>query len=316
MKFAHRLITLLLLLAFFLVPTGSASAKGLAKIVTGDKYTLKSGETLNEDLVVMGGIATIEEGAVVTGDVLLLGGVLNVNGKVDGDLNVIGGVASLGEKSSVGGDLSTLGGTVQRADGATIKGKINESITPTHPFSPAPEVPAIPSIISSPLEGFFKVVVWPALLAMLAMLLTLFMMPQIERINRALTGQWLVSGAVGLGIAVAFPLAVVLMAVTLVLIPVIPVAALALAAAWLLGMTALGFEIGERFTAAIHQEWAPVLKVGLGTFLLLVVLNGIELGIPCGGWLFSVLVGLVGVGASALTFFGTRLYPPIAQPVE
>lgn len=316
MKFTHKIITLLLLAGLLMLPTGSALASGLAKIVPGDTYTLESGETLEDDLIVMGGIATIEAGAVVKGDVLLLGGVLNVYGEIDGSLSVIGGVASLGEEAVVTGDLATLGGNVQRAESADIRGEISESVTPSHPFSPPPRFPAVPSIITSPLEGFFKVVVWPALLAMLAMLLSLFMMPQIERINRALIGQWLVSGAVGMGVSVALPLAFVLMAVTLVLIPVIPVAALAVAAAWLLGMTALGYEIGERFAVAIHQDWAPVLKVGLGTFLLLVLVNGIELGMPCGGLMLSILVGMVAIGASALTLFGSRIYPPVVQPAE
>jgi hypothetical protein len=78
-----------------------------------------------------------------------------------------------------------------------------------------------------------------------------------------------------------------------------------LALAWFFGIVAMGFEVGQRFTKAINQEWSPVLTIGFGTFLL--VLAGGVIGlVPCLGGILLFLIGLVGVGASVMTVFGTR----------
>jgi hypothetical protein len=86
--------------------------------------------------------------------------------------------------------------------------------------------------------------------------------------------------------------------------------ALLIPLAWLFGIVALGQEVGERFTKAINQIWAPVLSTGFGTFLLLLVGGFIGL-IPCIGWLLPFLVGLVAVGGVVTTWFGTRTAPGI-----
>jgi hypothetical protein len=105
------------------------------------------------------------------------------------------------------------------------------------------------------------------------------------------------------------------MIVTLILIPVavlvVFVGALALVLAWLFGIIALGNEVGERFTQSINQTWAPVFTAGFGTFLLMLVGGAIG-EIPCIGWLFVALVGLVGIGAAVLTRFGTRPFQTVA----
>jgi hypothetical protein len=86
---------------------------------------------------------------------------------------------------------------------------------------------------------------------------------------------------------------------------------------------ALGQEVGERFTKAINQEWSPVLTIGFGTFLL--VLAGGVIGlIPCLGGIALFLLGVIGIGASVMTLFGTRplqipsltVYTPPTPPSE
>ena len=67
-------------------------------------------------------------------------------------------------------------------------------------------------------------------------------------------------------------------------------------------------ELGERFTRAIDQDWPPVLSAGFGTFLGMLIVGGIGI-IPCLGGLVQLLVALVGIGAVALTVFGSRPYP-------
>jgi hypothetical protein len=116
-----------------------------------------------------------------------------------------------------------------------------------------------------------------------------------------------------------FPLLLVFMAVTIILILGIPFAVLALVLAWLFGIVSLGMEVGERFTRAIGQNWSPVLTTGFGTFLLVLVVQGVGLA-PCVGWLAPFLVGATGVGAVLLAFFSRadplKMSAPAAAPDE
>jgi hypothetical protein len=140
------------------------------------------------------------------------------------------------------------------------------------------------------------------------MLLSLFLQPQLDRTANTITRQPFVAGGYGLLVFVALPVALIIMIVTIILIPVAAIAVMLVPLAWLFGVIALGQEVGERFTKAINQVWAPVLSTGFGTFLLMLVLGFMEI-IPCVGWLPSALVTLVSVGAAVMTWFGTRNPP-------
>jgi len=185
-----------------------------------------------------------------------------------------------------------------------------------------PNVPAVPNVpkVNVNFNPFWEVanVFLRALgVALIGMLLTLFLQPQLERVADAVTHQPLMAGSFGLLAVVVTPLAMLIMIVTLILIPVAIVVALIVPLAWLFGIIALGQEVGERFTKAINQIWAPVLSTGFGTFLLLLVGGFVGL-IPCVGWLVVFLIGLMAVGGVAITWFGTRSAPRIItpQPVE
>jgi hypothetical protein len=53
-----------------------------------------------------------------------------------------------------------------------------------------------------------------------------------------------------------------------------------------------------------------VLTTGFGTFLLVLVVQGIGL-VPCIGWLVSFLVGVTGIGAVVMAILDSRRKPPI-----
>ena len=44
------------------------------KVIFGGTYTLKSGQILNESLVIIGGVVVLEEGSIVIGDVVVIAG--------------------------------------------------------------------------------------------------------------------------------------------------------------------------------------------------------------------------------------------------
>lgn len=329
MKRTTKLLTLLALLALMFIPTASARALGPldgGPVIFGGNYILASGDTLDGDLVIFGGNATVEADALVNGSIVIFGGNVRMDGTMTGDLVLIGGSGSLGEKSVLKGDLVTVGGTISRAEGARVEGRIRSETPIEIPLPQLPNATAIPENPTAPLTppvsapkfdlpfgSAFNVLGQAVFIAALAMLLSLFMRPQMERVARELTRQPLVAGGLGLLAIFVSPLVAVIMILTIVLILAIPLLALALALAWLFGLVSIGMEAGERFVRAAGLNWPPTLATGFGAFLLVLVVQGIGL-IPCVGWLMSFLVGAAGLGAVALTLLEAWKRRPAAAP--
>jgi hypothetical protein len=320
--------TLLVLLFLLLAPAMPVYAQGggPGKIIVGDNFTLDSGEVLNGDLVVFGGNVTLEENADLNGSLVVFGGTIASNGNVNGDVVVFGGQIKLDKNAVVTGDVVTIGGQLNQVEGAEIKGEVVKNI------SPQIQIPngRIPPDVKPPQVNIGYNPFWTAagifyravIIAALAMLVVVFLKPQLEHVSQAIVSQPVMSGGVGLLTVLGGPISIlivaVIMIVTLILIPVavlvIFLGALIIALAWLFGMIALGNEVGERFTHSFNQTWAPVFTAGFGTFLLMLVGGAIG-QIPCLGWLFTFLIGLVGIGAAMLTRFGTRPFQSVAVTV-
>jgi hypothetical protein len=320
MKLTFKIFTLLLLLGLLLMPTGSAYAQGPdpgsgGRVIFASNFTLESGDTFDGDLVVFGGNVIIEEDATLNGDLVVVGGTIQSNGETSGSMVVVGGQITLDESALVTGDVVTIGGQLDQAEGAEIQGEVVNNVAPnvTLPSGrippPEPETPSVPippevippniNVHFNPFAEFFGILFWAVGAGAFAMLLALFLQPQITRTGNAIVTQPLMSAAIGL-------VSVIVAAIFFltVLPPILVIFA------WFFGVVALGQEVGERFTKAINQEWSPVMTIGFGTFLL--VLAGGVIGlIPCLGGLMLFLIGLIGIGASIITLFGTR---PIQVP--
>ncbi len=105
------------LLAILVSPFAALAAEFKA----GEQYTLRKGETVNQNLYAAGGSVTVE--GDVKGDLLVAGGMVIVTGSVAKDLMAAGGNLNLA--GSVGEDLRVAGGTV------TISGTINGELVVT-----------------------------------------------------------------------------------------------------------------------------------------------------------------------------------------
>ena len=312
MKKAIKFIILFLLLSVLVLPAGPAYAQGPnpggGQVIFGRDYVVESGETFEGDLVVFGGNVTLEENASVTGNLVVIGGTIKSNGQTNGDVVVVGGQINLEESASVGGDVVTVGGQLEQAEGAKIEGDVVNNVAPdivipsgrmppALPENPAP--PDIPgpniTIHANPFGEIFWIFFWAVIVAAFAMLLSLFLQPQIERTGSGIVSQPLMTGAIGL---LAFFVGAILF---LTIIPPVLVAF-----AWLFGVVAMGSQVGERFSKAVNQSWTPVLTTGFGTFLLMLIGGAIGL-IPCLGGLILFLLGMIGIGGSIVTWFGVRL---------
>jgi len=328
MKNYVKIASLFMLVVMVFLPMQTAAAKGLAdgRVLFGQSITVKSGETLNGDLVVFGGSATIEAGATVNGNTVVFGGNLVVDGEVTGDAAIVGGTMTLGASAHVHGNLSTVGASLERADGSRIDGQIYNAATawgttgiaPQPPVVVPPSVPNLSNIRINFLNPFletFNAFAQSVGIALLAMLLMLFLAPHTQRVANALVSQPLTAGGLGLLTVVVAPLAIVIFAVTIILIPAAILTAIGLVVVAVFGWIAVGLEIGQRFTKAIHQDWHPAFSAGLGTFVLTLIAKALT-GIPvvsCVGWLIPFVLGLAAIGAVIMTRFGTQL---VAAPVS
>ncbi len=304
--FASILLTILLLSGF----TASALAAPSDAVVVGNSYTLQSGQVLNDDLFVLGGNVSLMSGSTVNGNVVLIGGSAQAAGAIHGSMTVFGGTLNLAGTFVLDGNLTTAGTAVNRAAGAQINGSIN-----TNGSSPTIVIPGqvqIPNL-NTTANPFFKVFSFFLRLflwTLAAMVLAMFVPNHLGRTADTAITQPLISGGLGLLTAIVVPVLAVLLAITICLIPVSLVAILLLVVAWFFGLISLGYEVGKRISSMSKEKWHPALSAGLGTLLLIAVLNGVDAIVPCVGWIPKFLVGLVGLGAVLLTQFGTKEYNP------
>ena len=122
----------------------------------------------------------------------------------------------------------------------------------------------------------------------------------------AIIAQPLTAGGLGLLTLVAVPVILLALAMLSILIitliitvPLMVIVAMALGMALLFGWIAVGYEVGQRFTKAIHQEWHPAFSAGLGTFALTLIAASLT-NIPvlsCIGWLVPFLLSIAALGA-------------------
>ncbi|RME86796.1 MAG: polymer-forming cytoskeletal protein [Anaerolineae bacterium] len=320
MKIAGKwLIVLSLLVALFL-PTNVAYAQGPSdgQVIFGGTFTLQSGDTLEGDLVIIGGAATIEEGALVTGSIAVVGGTLTVDGEIGEDVVVVGGLAALNETAVVHGQLVTVGGSVERAEGALVEGGVVSNVP-----GPTVNLPGLPggvpqrfplraigmAQVVSPWLKIFNDLLTTVGMAALAMLVMLFLQPQVERVAETIVSQPLTAGGIGLLTGLVLPILIVLMAVTIILLPVALLIAFIVPLVGVFGLIALGHEIGKRFTAMLQREWHPALSTGLGTLFLFLAFTVIGL-IPCAGTLANILIILTAFGGVLVTLLASRRVTP------
>lgn len=336
MKTILKFASILLLALLVFVPLQSAAAAGSVfdgRVIFGQSYTLNSGETMNGDLLVFGGAATIEKGATVNGSVVLFGGSLVVNGLVNGEVAITGGSVTLGAESHVTGNLTTVAASLDRVDGSRVDGQIYNTATSwtSNGDTVAPTVkPVVPTVtpfkfdfqpLSSVLGAFGEAIG----MALLAALVMLFLASHADRVAHAVFTQPLMAGGLGLLTTIALPAALVALVllsfliITLVAtVPLMIAISIAFGVASLFGWIAIGYEIGQRFTKAIHQDWHPAFTAALGVFALTLA-SRILTSIPvlnCVGWLVPALLSCAGLGAVLMTRFGTQeATPPAAKSI-
>ncbi len=304
-KAALSLILALVLWSFAL----PAFAEG-GKVLLGESFTLRKGETFYGDLVIFGGNLTLEEGSTLNGDVAVFGGRAKIAGTLMGDLAVFGGKVRVESTGRVEGDVAIMGGELEREKGAVITGQVTEMKGPRWSgflYLPAPALRpprfALEDLLNWLVGASIRFLV--TLLALLAAsVLIISLWPeQVKVIAETLTRAPLESGGIGLAaVVVGVPAGLVLLIAACLGLAVW----LGLLIAGLFGLTALASEVGSRvLESAGAKGVSPIYRVILG--VALIQLLGL---VPCLGFLLQVVVYSLGIGAVILSRFGTyQAYP-------
>jgi hypothetical protein len=312
MKIILRTAVLIALLAVLALPA-TVMAKGFSndKVVFGGTYTLKSGNTLDGDLMVIGGVATLEENSKVIGNIAMLGGTVDANGDIYGDIVAVGGLVELNARAVVRGNVMVIGAHLERAESAQVEGEVNSADT-------APLVMRFPNGMKIPRVDFsfsplvdlvwfmFRVFIWAAV----ALMVVMFFPNHTERVGKAVISQPLIAGSLGLLTVIVTIFVLLVLGITIILLPASLLGALLFVIAWMFGIIAVGTEVGHRASVMLKQTWPTAISAGVGTFVLVLVINGTRELVPCLGWILPAIVGLVGMGAVVLTRFGKQEYSP------
>ena len=276
------------------------------KVVIGESFTLKSGETIDGDLVVISGSAVVEAGAHITGNVVVMGGsvILRATAEIDQQLAV-------------------LGGSISREKGALVKGGESQSFGFSGSSQPTPERPAGRASFLAGFDPLFQLaqnllqaVAVILVVSVLALLIGALLPDASTRVSAAIATAPAVSGLLGLLTLIAVPILLTLVAITICLIPFSLVGAIVYMAALLFGWVAFGLLLGNRLAAALRWNLPPAVTALLGTFVVTAVAAPLWFISPlqCIGVPLDVIFACLGLGGVVLTRFGSTPYVTGLRP--
>ena len=233
------------------------------------------------------GSVVVEPGQVVDGDLTVIFGDAMVAGIVEGDVNVVGGNIDQRPGGVITGHVNAVGGAVTQA---------------VVPWAPAETAynPFVPD------HRLLWRLSWNLLALLVFLIFPLRTRMVLDRLERH-GGMSVVAGV--LGCIAIIPLAV-LLAITILLIPLILLEFVFVLAGVFLGTAALALLIGRRLCELISPTTtpSPLLALIVGTALI----TAAEL-VPVVGTLVLTFVGLIGLGATILSFAGDSFAGPVAR---
>jgi hypothetical protein len=234
---------------------------------------------------------------------------VEVDGAIDGDLVALGGNVILGANARINGDIVALGGRMRKAEGAQT-GKVVTGLNlkdsgtwgdlrlPFFSLGAGREA-------GFDIAGVVMSLTSAVILALLGMAIVTFWPTQTARVGETIVTAPVPSLGVG---CLIFPLAAsvaIFVLITICLAPLMPVVVLLVVAGSLFGWVALGTLWGRRLTRwmGVHRA-TPLAAAGVGVFVLSVVAAALG-AIPCLGFIVTLGAASIGLGAVALSRFGT-----------
>lgn len=290
---------LILLLALFAGPVAYAQAGKGDEFVFNRTYVLRAGETLDGGLTVVSGSATLEPGSLVRQDVAAFGSTLTIAGTVRGNVAAFGGTVRLQGTAIIEGDFAAFGSAVVREPGAIIRGdSIGVERGPR--YSEVSPPPPTRSLLRRAILWQLGTLGWALFMVALGLVAVALAPRGVGRVADAVASEPVLTFGLGL---LTFIVAILAGALLLIACGLGLLVWLALGVAILLGWVGVGLWVGRRLLAALRvRSTSPLAEVGAGTLLVTVLAR-----LPwCAGFLFTVIVGCIGLGAVVVTRFGTQ----------
>lgn len=283
-----------------------------SNVTISDEAHVAEGQVHDDDIVAIFGKVNIE--GEVAGDVVVIMGKLEISGTVRGDVVGIMSPVRLDDTADLEGDLVSIGGPLKRATGARIEGEVvSLNFLDAVPF------------LRGGLAGFWKFIfllklISLALLFLAILLITALVPRRLSVIAAAFPSRWGMAILAGiLAYCVTIVLGVILIC-TLIGIPLaIGLFCAAKVVKWI-GLASLFFLIGHTLGRNLFKRDLSHVAAVLGGFAVYAVISLV----PIFGAVFSAVMGVLALGISILTRFGSEegwgksgtLAPPVAPPPE
>lgn len=291
---------------------GSASAEERrtgGSVVFGGPVHVQADEVVEGGVVSLGDRVTVD--GRVTGDAVSIGSVVEVNGEVDGDVVSVGSTVILSDNARVGGDVASIGGSVQRSPGAVVGGSVTSGGVPFRFDFRGITWPMHRGAWHMPWASFGFM--WLARLVgalVLALVIVAIWPNNAAAVGAAIETRLGRAALIGLVAWLLFVPGMILLAITLIGIPLVPVWILFYVAAGALGHAAISVVVGDKVARLANANMSILAKVLVGA-LIMALLSWI----PAAGFLVSIAVAVIGLGAVLDTRFGTNRpwFPPRQQ---
>lgn len=273
--------------------------------------------TITKSVVAAGGEVKIRPGTTIGGDAVLAGGEVVLAGDVAGDLVASGGTVTV--SGHVGGDAILRGGKIVFMPGASIAGNLTYHGRDTFKV---PDGVTIGGTVStdpvktrerwSPGTGFFAGVFVIMFVIMLVGIVVVFFCAvvamavfrrQIDHAAALVTDQPLQSLGLGMLLAIAFPMTIVILLITIIGIPFSLLLMVVGSVLTVLGVIVAAYWIGMKFRDALSDEQGPPEYFpALGWTLAGLVLFSVVGLLPGVGTMAQFFALTAGYGALVLSF--------------
>jgi hypothetical protein len=282
------------------------------RVASGD-LVVSAGQQAR-DVVALRGDVKVEGGAQARNVVAVLGRVTIDGGASVEEVTAIGGNVEVGPGATVAGNATSVGGKVVVDPAGTVVGEQHSIGVPQ--LTGLTRIAGSEFLFGEPQNPFLlaaQVIAKFLMYFALGLVLLALFPRRLDTVAAAMTAHPWKSVLTGLLGTVAMPVLALLLVVTVIGILLVPVQAVAVMAAGVLGYTALAFYIGRSLPVRV-QRGTTILQLAIGTGIVVLVME-----LPLIGILVSITAWLLVFGAVLRSRFGsqgpalpTTVVPPAA----
>ena len=263
----------------------------------GSAVVVASNEVVCGNVTTFGGTLAID--GTVRGDIVAFNSDIVISGTVDGHINLYGGRVTLQSGSQIVGDINLYGAGWTQGDHVQLQGAVNDHTKNVNWLFTG--------------MGGFGFSIWPWLIwVALGILLTSLLPEHVMLVRTTAMSKARRSAMVGLLSMLLAPLVLIVLIALVLSIPLAIIVGLGLIAAWGLGTVSVGWQVGEYIIRKVAPHYnTRLMQIVVGLTVLILAES-----LPYIGWLITIGVGLLGLGAVFLSRFGTRLYGQPKRPLD